>query len=80
MFLKLKEEVQNYTNREFSQLRAINFRRQSKYGTNYIVKVYVGSNEYIHVRFLRPMPCTGLGLKLGAVQTNKTFEDPITAF
>jgi len=80
MLPKLKEDIRKYTHREFSQLRAINFRRQSEFGTNYIVKVYVGSNEYIHVRFLRPLPCSGHGLKLGAVKTKKTLDDPITAF
>jgi cystatin-A/B len=80
MFPKLKKDIRKYTNREFSQFKAINFRRQSEFGTNYIVKVYVGSNEYIHVRFLRPLPCTGHGLKLGAVQTNKTLDDSISAF
>jgi cystatin-A/B len=79
-FLQLKTDIEQYAKVNYPYLKAVCFRRQSIAGSHYIVKVNVGTNEYIHVKFFRPLPCVSRRVKFVDVQLKKQRNDQITAF
>jgi len=78
--LQIKNDIEQHTKVNHPYLKAVCFRSQSRAGSHYIVKVNVNKNEYIHVKFFRPLPCVSQRIKLVDVQLNKQHNDQITAF
>ncbi|KAM3932871.1 cystatin-A1-like [Leptodactylus fuscus] len=62
------------------KFKAITYRSQVVAGTNYFVKVWLGGDEYCHLRIFKPLPYTGLRPSLSNFQCGKTKEEAIEYF
>ncbi|XP_077101748.1 cystatin-B-like [Siphateles boraxobius] len=56
------------------------FKHQIVAGTNYLVKVKVGVEKYLHVMIFQALPCDGGKLSVTRVQYPKTKSDPLVPF
>ena len=73
----VKSAIEEKANAKYNVFEAVSFTTQVVAGTNFIVKVKVGSDQYIHVKIFRPLPCNGTELEVLDVQTGKTLNDPL---
>ncbi len=73
----VKSKVEEKANAQYAEFEAVSFTTQVVAGTNFIVKVKVGSDQYIHVKIFRPLPCNGTELEVSDVQTGKTLNDQL---
>ena len=71
----VKTQIEAKANAKYNVFEAVSFTTQVVAGTNFIVKVKVGSDQYIHVKIFRPLPCNGTELEVTEVQTGKTLND-----
>ncbi|XP_069801085.1 cystatin-A1-like [Dendropsophus ebraccatus] len=58
-----------------AKFEAVKYRQQVVAGMNYLVKVWLGGDEYCHVLIHEPLPCTGEKPSLGRYQLGKTEQD-----
>ncbi|XP_029979655.1 cystatin-A-like [Sphaeramia orbicularis] len=77
---QLKPRAQAITNEIFEDFRAISYRAQVVAGKNFIFKVHVGEENYIHIKVYCALPCYGGGVVVVDVQQNKKKTDPIEPF
>lgn len=76
---QVKEAVQVQENFPLAPYRAISFKSQIVAGTNYIVKVNVNTDGYIHLKIFQPLPGNGQP-KLENIQNGHTVDDEIEIF
>ena len=76
----IRTAAEEKAEKQFREFTAVSFCSQLVTGTKYLVKLHVGNNEYIHVSFVKKLPCYGGDLVLLDLQTAKTKEDPIEYF
>lgn len=60
-----------------AQFTAVVFRSQVVAGTNYLVKVHLGSGEYVHLSIFEPLPNENHMTELKAFEMDKKFEDSL---
>ncbi|XP_075053543.1 cystatin-A-like [Mixophyes fleayi] len=77
---QMKKQVEEKTGRSFSKFEAVEYKTQTVAGTNYFIKVCVGSEQYIHLRVYQPLPSADQEMSLTDVQLDKTKEDEIKYF
>ncbi|XP_053560498.1 cystatin-B-like [Bombina bombina] len=73
-------EIERKRGMKFKQHTATTFRNQIVQGTNYLIKIYVGSDEYLHAKIFQSLPCEGEKVTLQDFQSPKTKEDPLVPF
>lgn len=73
---QVKEAVQEQENFPLAPYRAISFKSQLVAGTNYIVKVKVNTDGYIHLAIFQPLPGNGQP-QLENIQNGCTVDDEI---
>ena len=73
----VKPKVEAKANNTYNVFEAVNFTTQVVAGTNFLVKVKVDNDKYLHVKVFRPLPCNGTELEVLDVQTGKTLNDPL---
>mmetsp|Transcript_27141 Transcript_27141/g.31312 ORF Transcript_27141/g.31312 Transcript_27141/m.31312 type:complete len:96 (+) Transcript_27141:36-323(+) len=61
----------------FEKFDALKYKSQVVAGTNYWVKVEVGSGKCAHVKILKPLPHTNEPGQVTEVQVGKTLEDEL---
>ena len=71
----VKSAVEGKANAKYNEFEAVSFTTQVVAGTNFLVKVKVDNDEYIHVKIFRPLPCNGTELEVLDVKTGKTLND-----
>lgn len=76
---QVKEAVQVQENFPLPPYRAISFISQIVAGTNYIVKVKVNTDGYIHLKIFQPLPGNGQS-QLEDIQNEHTVDDEIEIF
>ncbi|XP_051266572.1 cystatin-B-like isoform X2 [Dicentrarchus labrax] len=74
---QVKPLVEQKTNKIYMEFRAVEYRSQIVAGTNFLIKVHVGGEKYIHLFVFRALPCYGGGIELCKVQEDKTKEEPL---
>ncbi|XP_029978628.1 cystatin-B-like [Sphaeramia orbicularis] len=77
---QLKTRAQAKAHKVFDDFAAISYRAQIVAGKNFIFKILVGGENYIHAKVFWALPCYGGGVVLVDVQENKTKTDSIEPF
>ncbi len=58
MVMALKPHIETQANRPFEVFTPVAVKSQVVAGTNYMIKVQVDKDEYIHVKIFKPLPYT----------------------
>nr|XP_037281227.1 cystatin-A2-like [Rhipicephalus microplus] len=74
---KVRSDVEKKLGQNFAEFTPVNYRTQVVNGTNYFVKVRVGSDQYVHVRAHKSIQGD---VTLAAVQDNKSLNDEVEHF
>ncbi|XP_070568093.1 cystatin-A-like isoform X1 [Ptychodera flava] len=77
---KIQSEVEESVGLEFDVYVAKLYITQVVNRINYFVKVYIGNDEYIHVKFHKGFQMTDSMVTLIAVQDNKRKDDELIYF
>ncbi|EDQ92432.1 uncharacterized protein MONBRDRAFT_35345 [Monosiga brevicollis MX1] len=72
----VKSDVVAKIGKDVEQFKAIQVSTQVVAGTNYLIKVDVGSNEFVHIKVFRSLPPFQHELK--AVETGKGATDALS--
>ncbi|XP_073344170.1 cystatin-B-like [Pagrus major] len=72
--------VERMTNKKYQEFEAVLSRDQIVAGQNFLIKVRVGGDNYIHLLVYQTLPCNGGWLQLQSVQEDKTKDDPLEPF
>jgi cystatin-A/B len=77
---QLKSSVEAKAGKAFPEFTALSFKSQVVAGTNYFVKVHVGSDECVHVRIHKPLPHSNEAPSVHSCQLDKTKDEEIGYF
>ncbi|XP_018427569.1 PREDICTED: leukocyte cysteine proteinase inhibitor 1-like [Nanorana parkeri] len=77
---KVKGEFIKKTGQNTSEFKAVLLCTQVVAGTNYIVKVKIGGDKYVHLKVFEPLPHTNEGPSLVSYQLNKKKDDKLEIF
>lgn len=58
LVLAMKDQIEESAQKKFDTFEPIKIKSQVVAGVNYIVKIKVSDEEYIHARIFRPLPHT----------------------
>jgi cystatin-A/B len=58
MVMQLKPHIEERVNRQFEIFTPIACKTQVVAGTNFLIKIQVDNDEYIHAKIFRPLPHT----------------------
>ncbi|XP_053268683.1 cystatin-B-like [Pleuronectes platessa] len=76
----MKHEAEAKTGKNYIVFTAKLYRKQVVAGTNYLIKVHVGEEEYDHLIVCQKLPYNGGTLQLTGIQENKRLDDPLVPF
>jgi Cystatin domain len=62
---------------ELGLYQAVKFSTQVVAGKNYLVKVLINPDQFIHIKVNVPLPYTNLPPSLLSLQSNKSRDDPL---
>ena len=74
---EVKAKVEEKLNTKFTVYEPIKFKSQVVACANYMIKVKVDGDKYIHIKVFKPLPVNGTEKKLLDVQADKTLNDPL---
>ena len=74
---KVKKEAEGKLGKNYSVFEAVSYSSQVVNGTNYVVKVKVGDNEYVHLTIYEALPCNGGKVQLNEAVGGKSLADPL---
>ncbi|XP_073695812.1 cystatin-B-like [Garra rufa] len=77
---EVKHHAEEKAGKKFDVFVAKSFTTQVVAGTNYFIKVNVGSDQCVHLRVHKALPHTGGKLQLHGIQVSKTEQDLIEYF
>ena len=72
---EIQPKIEERTNEKYTVFEAISFKSQVVKGVNYVIKVLVGDEKYIHIRIY--VPLGNEEKKILEVLTKKELEDPL---
>jgi len=75
----LKGDIEAQAGGVFETFDPVSYSSQVVAGTNYFVKIDVGSS-HIHARIYKPLPHTGAAPSLHSLQTGKAADSPMEYF
>ena len=73
----MRQKVEEELGETFLKFKAVLYTTQVVAGTNYLIKVYVGHQKYIHIKVFVPLPFRNQPNELLNVEANKIFTDPL---
>jgi len=77
MVTDLKHHAQEKSGREFAHFHPVSIKKQVVAGTNYLVKVQVSDDHYIHIKIFKPLPHTGQPAEIKEVHLDKSHHDEL---
>ncbi|XP_053198845.1 cystatin-A5-like [Scomber japonicus] len=77
---KMKPQVEVKTGKNFEEFIPTQYSSQVVAGTNYLIKVHVGGESYIHLLVFQDLLCRGGKISLSGVQEDKTKDDKLEPF
>ena len=72
---EIQPKIEERTNEKYTVFEAISFKSQVVKGVNYVIKILVGDEKYIHIRIY--VPLGNEEKKILEVLTKKELEDPL---
>ena len=72
---EIQPKIEERTKEKYNVFEAISFKSQVVKGVNYVIKVLVGDETYIHIRIY--VPLGNEEKKILEVLTKKELEDPL---
>ncbi|XP_058870559.1 cystatin-A1-like [Acipenser ruthenus] len=76
----VKNKAEELAGKNFGEFTAKKSRTQVVEGMNYLIKVHVGGEEYVHLLVFQPLPYERKPLDLTGIQTNKHWDDDLVPF
>ncbi|XP_027129773.1 stefin-C isoform X1 [Larimichthys crocea] len=74
---EVKCQVKEKTNKKYGIYKAVKYRSQLVAGMNYLIKVHVGCDDYLHIRVLEGFRCDGIDYVLTCVEECHHICDPL---
>ncbi|XP_039663556.1 cystatin-B-like isoform X2 [Perca fluviatilis] len=74
---QVKTDVEEETGKKYVEFKAVKYRSQPVSGTNFLIKVHVGEENYIHLIIYRDL---GGNVSLTNVQSHQTKDSPLQPF
>ena len=74
---QVKQQTEQKLGKTFTEFEAVKYKTQVVAGTNYLIKVKVGSDQYVHIKVWKKLPCNGGELSLSEAQDGKTLADAL---
>ena len=74
---ELKTQTEEKLGATFNEFEAVKYKTQVVAGTNYLIKVKVGPEEYVHIKVWQKLPCYGGARELTQANGGKTLADPL---
>ncbi|XP_056416205.1 cystatin-A1-like [Hyla sarda] len=76
----IKSEFLKQSGVNAAEFKAMKYKSQVVAGTNYFVRVWLGGDQFCHVKIYKPLPHTGEKPSLAGFHLGSTERDPITYF
>ena len=73
----LKQSIEQKLNYQFTVFEPLHYKSQVVAGSNFMVKIKVDGEKFIHVKYHRPLPCNGNQLVLMDASAGHTLESAI---
>ena len=73
----MKEKVQEQLGASYETFDAVLYTTQVVAGTNYLIKVKVGDEKYVHIKIYVPLPFRNAPNELLSAEGDKAFLDPL---
>ena len=73
----IKPAVEEKLGKTFTKFEPVSFKTQVVAGTNYIVKVKIDDEKYIHIKVHKPLPCNGTELRLLSAEEGHLAESAL---
>lgn len=74
---EIKPKVEAALNSKYTVYEPVSYKTQVVAGTNFIIKVKVDGDKYIHIKVFRPLPCNGTQLELLEQSAGHTLTDQL---
>ena len=73
----MKEKVQEQLGASYEEFEAVLYTTQVVAGTNYLIKVKVGDEKYVHIKIYVPLAFRNAPNELLSAEGEKAFLDPL---
>ena len=77
MALELKAQTEQKLGATYTEFEAVKYKTQVVAGTNYLIKVKVGPEQYVHIKVWEKLPCYGGAKELTQAEGGKTLGDAL---
>ncbi|XP_040023673.2 cystatin-B-like [Gasterosteus aculeatus] len=77
---QVKDQVEKITDQKHQVYKAVLYREQIVAGQNFLIKVFAGEDDYLHLFVFRALPCDGGRIELNGVEQHRTKGDPLEPF
>ncbi|KAK1344285.1 hypothetical protein QTO34_014850 [Cnephaeus nilssonii] len=77
---KVKAQLEEKENKKYPTFKATEYKSQLVQGTNYVIKVQVEDDDFVHIQVFESLPQENKPLALEHYQTNKTRKDELIPF
>ncbi|CAI9175979.1 unnamed protein product [Rangifer tarandus platyrhynchus] len=77
---QVKSQLEEKVDKKFPMFKAVEFRSQVVAGVNYLIKVQVDEDDFVHIRVFESLPHESKPVALISYQTNKGRHDELADF
>ncbi|KAB0346032.1 hypothetical protein FD755_024318 [Muntiacus reevesi] len=77
---QVKSQLEEKVDKKFPMFKAVEFRSQVVAGMNYLIKVQVDEDDFVHIRVFESLPHESKPVALTSYQTNKGRHDELAEF